>query len=62
MGILCSINCNVPQKEIFSPLAAILEKYSTNNSKDSLTSIGGEMISNKKVNGSGGRREIGIPH
>ena len=43
MGILCSINCNVPQKEIFSPLAAILEKYSTNNSKDSLTSIGGEI-------------------
>ena len=42
MGILCSINCNVPQKEIFSPLAAILEKYSTNNSKDSPTSIGGE--------------------
>ena len=43
MGILSGINCNAPQKEIFSPLAPILEKYSTNNSKDSLTSIGGEM-------------------
>ena len=33
MGILCSINCNVPQKEIFSPLAAILEKYSKKEEK-----------------------------
>ena len=33
MGILCSINCNVPQKEIFFPLAAILEKYSKKEEK-----------------------------
>ena len=33
-----------------------------NNSKDSPTSIGGEMNCYWKINGSGGRREIGIPH
>ena len=33
-----------------------------NNSKDSPTSIGGEMNCYWKINGSGGRREIGIPY
>ena len=34
----------------------------TGYSKNSLSSIGGRLIANKKMNGSGGRREIGISH